>query len=125
MSEEVEELPEPNVFQELLKKDRISKLTFILNEDELDAFYQVVTVGAVSSHSSTVAVKLSTPEYDDEVPPGQVFEDHFILVLEEPAVDRFIKWATVLPPSSTTQHPFPDLPAIIRRGLTRGAAKRD
>ena len=31
MSEEVEELPEPNVFQELLKKDRISKLTFILN----------------------------------------------------------------------------------------------
>ena len=123
MPEDINGMPESDLFQEF-GKSHISKLIYTLNENELDAFYQVVTTGAVSHHSSEVAVKLSSPEYPDDVTPDQVFEDCFILVLEEPVVDRFLEWATVMPPSGITKHPVPDLPAIIRKGLTRGTAKR-
>ena len=128
MSEEANEYYEEDPFVKWMDaqdEKRIIKHTFILNEEDLTSFYEVVTKGALSSKSAIVARKLSTPDYTvDEVPPGQVFEDHFILVLEESVVVRFINWASIFPPTGTRGHPFPDLPIIIRNGLTRGAIIR-
>ena len=44
MPEDINGMPESDLFQEF-GKSHISKLIYTLNENELDAFYQVVTTG--------------------------------------------------------------------------------
>lgn len=62
MSEEINEPDDFLKFMEEQSKKDIRKLTYILSDQELENFYEVVTLGAHAPEAIKVAVKLSDPE---------------------------------------------------------------
>ncbi len=97
----------------------VSKLQFLLTENQLEDIYQSLLY-AVGSHTLRTQILLSKPE-KGFITSDEVYEDCFILLLDKYVVDTLMETIT----SSRGSSVKGDLAKIVRKSLERGLTLRE